>query len=50
MDERYAVVDIIGKGLIVFSAYVYPNILPLELRDVLLGVPMLESLTLSKTL
>lgn len=23
MDERYAAIDIAGKGLIIFSAYVY---------------------------
>ena len=27
MDERYAAIDVAGKGLIIFSAYVHPSFL-----------------------
>ena len=38
MDERYAAIDVAGKGLVIFSAYVpIPRLIPIHDSDELAG-------------
>lgn len=43
MDERYAAIDVVGKGLVIFSAYVFliESWRPLSHTDTTIDVPML---------